>query len=165
MRTRSPSIREREKVFATTLALWAIDPETGQSDWPFEEFIASNGLPAKDVTTAIDRLARAGWINQHRGEDGGMVLRLTWPTFNEWHPDFEPNNRLAAITISAAMEDLTALDGVPEEFVLAGALTAVACAIAARHGPAEAARRLRDLALFWDDPEAWANAPAGPSGG
>ncbi|RWR30770.1 hypothetical protein D2T31_07300 [Sinirhodobacter populi] len=155
------TITEREKVFAATLATEAIDPKTGECDWTPEQLAPLSGSNPESIRVAIDRLTKAGWLSQRlRLADGAMILRLSWPTWNELHPDFGPLTRCAALSVSALIDQLHRTDHIPEESVLFGAVSASASAVAAKHGPQEAARLLRDLALLWEDPEAWANGEA-----
>ncbi|MDR5655253.1 hypothetical protein [Ruixingdingia sedimenti] len=163
---RWPRLRAREKVLGSTIATWAIDPVTGETDWSVERLAEACGSTVRSMEVALTNLAAGGWIETRESEDGRTVHRLTLPIFDGAHPDFEPMARLAAITVGAAMEHLEHHDSIPREAILSGALAAVAAAIGFHHGDAETARRLRDLAFMLTDPEAWANAPTtGPSGG
>lgn len=156
---RWPMLRAREKVLGSTIAMWAIDPATGETDWPVERLAEACGSTVRSLEVALKNLAEGGWIETRKADDGRTVHRLTLPIFDGAHPDFEPMARLSAITVGAAMEHLEHHDGIPREAVFAGALATIGTAIQFHHARDEAARRLRDLADQIEDPEAWAAAP------
>ncbi|QFG37293.1 hypothetical protein BDE18_1594 [Paracoccus pantotrophus] len=175
--TRSGSVSEAAKVVGTLVAIFGAGrtPEAAatagsECRMTLDEIAKGSSLSLTTTQAILTEMLEAGWLAQRPSHvDGAPVLVLWLPTLKAIAPEMlGPQERCAALTIGCALGELARPDGpdkLPAPAVLIGALVAVASAIAADHGPAEAARSLRDLAaLIEHGPSAWSELPPTDAG-
>ncbi|REF72787.1 MULTISPECIES: hypothetical protein [Paracoccus] len=153
------------RVVGGTIALFGCEDGSDECRLTPAEIAGGSGMSVRATRRALRVLLDSGWVEQRPSrEDGQPVYVLALPSFAATPAGamLGQMDRRAALTIGTALTELTraSADNLPADAVLTGGLVAVASAIAADHGPDEAARCLRDLAaLIQHGPEAWPELP------